>query len=462
MRPLIALLTNQKVLLLLTAFVVFSGLFSTAAVARGGDQVFGFGGSQQQQQQQQPQAQHEQAPIPQAKSGPKPNPKSSRPVADSAPEYKYFQEAGGSMELTHYDARFFQGTVPYDEHREILTQLIRSYLTAFRQLGLETWLAHGTLLGWWWNGRILPWDFDVDAQVSAETLELLIRRPQDGQDLESSKTASNSESPTTDTAESSTTTITVHGGTNPSPSPSSASSTSNISPPPTDSAGNPLPAYHHPSYTHYNQTIHSHTSTNPLTGHKQHRAYLLDVNPFAGKLSRGRGENVIDARWIDMQTGMFVDITAVVEREPHKRPGVVSCKNFHRYKASGELFPLRESEFEGTVAMVPWDFEGVLVGEYGEKSLVVAEWEGHKWDPALKEWIRKPSTAKPGTAKWNGPVDLGQLGKPQEEEEPKQQQDKTETTNSNTNTAGKQRDKATASPTSGRREGFPQFSRRGR
>ncbi|KAK4146459.1 uncharacterized protein C8A04DRAFT_9764 [Dichotomopilus funicola] len=381
MRPLIALLTNQKVLLLLTAFVVFSGLFSTAAVARGGDQVFGFGGSQQQQQQQ-PQAQHEQAPISQAKPGPKPNPKSSRPAADSMPEYKYFQEAGGSMELTHYDARFFQGTVPYDEHREILTQLIRSYLTTFRQLGLETWLAHGTLLGWWWNGRILPWDFDVDAQVSAETLELLIRRPQD--------------------------------------------------------------TYHHPTYTHYNQTIHSHTSTNPLTGHKQHRSYLLDVNPFAGKLSRGRGENVIDARWIDMQTGMFVDITAVVEREPHRRPGVVSCKNFHRYKAERELFPLRESEFEGTAAMVPWDFEGVLVGEYGEKSLVVAEWEGHKWDPALKEWIRKPSTAKPGTAKWNGPVDLGQLGKPQEEEEPKQQQDKTETTNSNTNIAGKQRDKATA------------------
>lgn len=102
MRPLIALVTNQKVLLLLLAFVVFSGLLSTAAVARGGDQVFGFGGLQQQerqQQQQQPQAQHEQAPILQAKPKPKPPPKSSRPV-DSTREYKYFQEAGGTMQLT--------------------------------------------------------------------------------------------------------------------------------------------------------------------------------------------------------------------------------------------------------------------------------------------------------------------------------------------------------------------------
>jgi hypothetical protein len=35
--------------------------------------------------------------------------------------------------------------------------MIRAYLMTFNELGLETWIAHGTLLGWWWNGKILPW-----------------------------------------------------------------------------------------------------------------------------------------------------------------------------------------------------------------------------------------------------------------------------------------------------------------
>jgi hypothetical protein len=84
--------------------------------------------------------------------------------------YKYFQEPGASLELGHYDARYFKTQVGYDEHTPALEHLIRSYLTTFRKLGIETWLAHGTLLGWWWNGRIMPWDYDLDVQVSHATL----------------------------------------------------------------------------------------------------------------------------------------------------------------------------------------------------------------------------------------------------------------------------------------------------
>ncbi|KAK5358371.1 mannosyltransferase [Exophiala xenobiotica] len=39
-----------------------------------------------------------------------------------------------------------------------------------RDLGVETWLAHGTLLGWHWNQKFLPWDNDIDVQMSIETL----------------------------------------------------------------------------------------------------------------------------------------------------------------------------------------------------------------------------------------------------------------------------------------------------
>ncbi|KAK4122947.1 hypothetical protein N657DRAFT_552654, partial [Parathielavia appendiculata] len=247
-----------------------------------------------------------------------PNSNHNQNNADAPPsppqEYKYFHEAGFSLELSHYDARFFRGPVPYATHRAILTHLIRSYLSTFRvTLGLETWLAHGTLLGWWWNGRIMPWDFDVDAQVSGATLAVLAER--------------------------------------------------------------------------HNGSMHEYTLRNETSGRDETRVFLLDVNPFGTKVDRGTGENAIDARWIDVETGMYVDITALMERDPENSPGVVSCKNFHWYKME-ELYPLRETVFEGVKAMVPREFEKVLVDEYGAKSLVVTEWEGHHFDAELKEWVK--------------------------------------------------------------------------
>ena len=125
----------------------------------------------------------------------------------------------------------------------------------------------------------------------------------------------------------------------------------------------------------HNGSVHAYAHSNPTTGLRENRTYLLDVNPFATRVGRGTGQNFIDARWIDVETGMFVDITGLVERDPRGQPGVWSCKNYHGYQPD-ELFPLRETEFEGVPAMVPWKYEGILVGEYGAKSLVVTEWEG--------------------------------------------------------------------------------------
>ncbi|KAK4039128.1 hypothetical protein C8A01DRAFT_36889 [Parachaetomium inaequale] len=315
MRPLAALFSNHKVLLLLTVLLVLSAILSTAAVARGGGQPFSFYVQQKQEQQQQQTPLSQQTPSPQENQGQKALSEGQRALI---PEYKYFQEAGGTLELAHYDARFFTAPIPYTTHRTILTHLIRSYLTTFASLNLETWLAHGTLLGWYWNGRIMPWDFDVDAQVSGTTLAILAEQ--------------------------------------------------------------------------HNGSVHTYTAhTNPTTGQEENRTYLLDVNPFATRVGWGRGENFIDARWIDVETGMFVDITGLVERDPRGQPGVWSCKNYHGYRPE-ELFPLRETEFEGVPAMVPWEYEGVLVGEYGEKSLVVTEWEGHRWDPDSKEWVKMNET----------------------------------------------------------------------
>lgn len=219
---------------------------------------------------------------------------------DKRGDGKYFHEAGGDEKLGHYDGRYFQGEVSYDEHRVALRHLIRSYLSVFRALGIETWLAHGTLLGWWWNGQIMPWDYDLDVQVTASTLQYI--------------------------------------------------------------------------GDHYNRTMHEYRYVDEATGEEMTKVYLLDVNPYHVERARGNGQNVIDSRWIDTSNGMFIDMTGLAERDPTRAPGVWACKNNHRYKTT-DLYPMRETEFEGVPAIVPYAFEPVLTAEYGKKSLITTSWQ---------------------------------------------------------------------------------------
>ncbi|KAF5706065.1 mannosylphosphorylation MNN4 [Fusarium mundagurra] len=226
---------------------------------------------------------------------------------------KYFVEAGRNIELGHYDNRYFVSKVSYEEHRLVLRDLIRSYLFHMNSYGVETWIAHGTLLGWWWNGQIMPWDYDLDVQVSNNTLQWI------GDNL--------------------------------------------------------------------NRTEHSWNYTETASGEFISKKYLLDINPHHVDIDRSDGRNIIDGRWIDMQNGMYVDITGLREREVD-RPGVWSCKNKHRYK-SQDLWPMRITEFEGVKARVPFNFNKILVDEYDTKSLVTESWAGHRWDHDNKIWIKE-------------------------------------------------------------------------
>ncbi|TVY52295.1 Protein MNN4 [Lachnellula cervina] len=226
---------------------------------------------------------------------------------------KYFHEPGGSDQLSHYDIRHFNGEeVTYDERVDTLQHLVRSYLSVFREKNIETWIAHGTLLGWWWNGKIMPWDWDLDVQVSASTLTWL------GENL--------------------------------------------------------------------NMTTHNYTSVKE-DGTSETREYLLDINPNIVERIRGDGQNVIDARWIDVHNGLFIDITGLAETNPSTQPGIWSCKNFHRYRTR-DLYPLRETVFENVPALVPYSFDRILTEEYSARALTKTMHEGHRWMPEQKEWIK--------------------------------------------------------------------------
>lgn len=49
---------------------------------------------------------------------------------------------------------FASETLPETESLPHLTALMQTYLSTMADLGAETWIMHGTLLGWWWNQKV--------------------------------------------------------------------------------------------------------------------------------------------------------------------------------------------------------------------------------------------------------------------------------------------------------------------
>ena len=212
------------------------------------------------------------------------------------PKDKYFHE---STFHPHYDGRFAAKTLQADLRLPYLTTLMQSFLSTMADLGAETWIMHGTLLGWWWNGKILPWDSDIDVQVTEQTMGFLAR--------------------------------------------------------------------------YYNMTEYYFA----LPGEKIGRNYMLEINPHYRNASVTDHLNVIDARWIDTDTGLFIDVSTVRPNHTARAEGVegsLMCKDKHHY-LERDIFPLRDGFFEGFHVKIPFDYEWLLVEEYGRKALTLTSYE---------------------------------------------------------------------------------------
>lgn len=77
-------------------------------------------------------------------------------IEDASPDHdpespKYFHESRFSP---HYDGRFANKPLPEEEQRKALSNMLQTYLATCKDIGVETWLMHGTLLGWWWNRKV--------------------------------------------------------------------------------------------------------------------------------------------------------------------------------------------------------------------------------------------------------------------------------------------------------------------
>ncbi|MCJ1434511.1 hypothetical protein MMC27_003880 [Xylographa pallens] len=223
------------------------------------------------------------------------------------PKEKYFHE---SVFHPHYDGRFADRQLSYEDRKSHLVALVQTYLFTMQDIGAETWLMHGTLMGWWWNRKILPWDSDIDVQMTVNTLDFLA-------------------------------------------------------------------SYYNMSVFHYH-----------LPHIPEGRDYMLEINPGFATVGSFDKLNMIDARWIDMETGLFIDVTTVRPNTTARALGIegaLQCKDKHHYLEQ-DIFPLRESVFEDTPVKVPFQYAWLLEEEYSKASLTRTEFESHQWNATTMEW----------------------------------------------------------------------------
>ncbi|RLV83016.1 Protein MNN4 [Meyerozyma sp. JA9] len=259
---------------------------------------------------------------------------------------KYFKEAkilkkeanwahGG-----HYDWRFFSGLINFtDRQPPVLHGLLQAYLKFTNANNITTWVAHGSLLSWYWNGVAFPWDNDIDVQMPIQDLHRL------SQDFNQSM-------------------IVDLGG----------------------ESGQEV----------------------------RYGRYFIDCGTFISHRTAGNGNNNIDARFIDVDTGFYIDITGLAisdEKAPTRYNDLLppelsrqsvdatitdqsrneylqayNCRHHHFARLS-ELSPLSLSAVEGQYAYVPANYERVLMNEYGVKGIVHEVFKIFTFVPRFQLWI---------------------------------------------------------------------------
>ncbi|KAM0488001.1 hypothetical protein ACHAP7_001820 [Fusarium lateritium] len=209
----------------------------------------------------------------------------------------------------HYDDKYFHEVLEPEAQNAGIRVLMQTYLATFRDLGIQTWLMHGSLLGWWWGKKVMPWDLDADVSVTEMDMYYLA--------------------------------------------------------------------------AYYNMTIYYFQYEGCPNG----SFFQLDINPASKYRERDDTNNFIDARWVDMQTGLFIDITAVRYDPGHEMgDGVMYDKHDHELKDK-YIFPLLDTTFEGVSAKVPYRYQEILSSEYGRGAISRTDFHGHRFNTKLMQWI---------------------------------------------------------------------------
>lgn len=244
----------------------------------------------------------------------------------------------------HYDLHFFNGfisesklnyfdNVP-DKQKIVLHQMLHTWLHFTFNAGIITYPAHGTLLSWYWNSMVFPWDEDIDVILPIEDLSNLCMN--------------------------------------------------------------------------YNNSL---IIQSPTDGYNK---YFLDCSSSLTVRQHGNGANNIDARFIDVDSGMYIDLTGLaVSGEPgmsnrtldhyhlkelvhgkedvdfyklHDEHEIYNCRNFHFFSYE-EISPMKLSMMEHGPAFTPSNIEQCLKSEYRDEALTELMFEHHLFVDDLQLWV---------------------------------------------------------------------------
>ena len=199
---------------------------------------------------------------------------------------KFFYEAGGVKQYKgmgfHRDKRFFNGDTLINDKQEYqarLNSMIRTFQKLTKANGLISWLSHGTLYGYLYNGLAFPWDNDFDLQMPIKHLQLLSQ--------------------------------------------------------------------------YFNQSL---ILEDPREGNGR---YFLDVSNSLTVRINGNGKNNIDARFIDVDTGLYIDITGLASTSTPSRDYLNSYIEERLKEEKLDINHIPESD--GETADVPKKLDGGLV-----------------------------------------------------------------------------------------------------
>ncbi|KAL1896708.1 mannosyltransferase [Ceratocystis pirilliformis] len=230
---------------------------------------------------------------------------SQQPFSSISAEHEYFKQASFNPQ---YDPRFASEPLPYVQQKAAMQVLIQTCLSTLADLGIEAWLMHNTLLGWWWGQHNLPWTSEADLQIAAHSLSFLA--------------------------------------------------------------------------AYYNMTMFFFKYPDVPEG----RHFRLEINPHFASTTVSPA-NHVDARWIDLQTGLYIDLAAIRyerPRAPGAAPTLRDKRGFHY--ADTDIFPLWETTYEGVNAMIPHNFKRLLVDEFGVSALTDMRTNSHFFQEDTMTW----------------------------------------------------------------------------
>ncbi|KAI5964578.1 uncharacterized protein KGF55_001647 [Candida pseudojiufengensis] len=223
----------------------------------------------------------------------------------------------------HIAYPFFKRYISDRERQSILHHMIRNWFQFAEVNGFASWINHGSLLGWAFNGLNMPWDTDIDIQMPIAQLDRLGRN--------------------------------------------------------------------------FNRTL---IMENPRYGNAR---YWLEIAPTY--IRQGNGKNFIDARFIDISSGLYIDISALSHTEipppideknfkDNLKTMSVHCKNWN-WHTLDELLPIRHTFFEGSSVYIPNKVEQPLRNKYGQNALIEYNYHNHNYQSDISLWVNNKICKSP-------------------------------------------------------------------